>query len=203
MTDYMDAVREFFNELSNSQDMNQFGDEDTTKLKEQMAIWNLKPGDVILETGSGTGRLTPHLLKVIGNDGLVCCVDFAMRMLLKAKARGLGENVKLIQADASALPVADEFCDVVLCFAVFPHISDKRKAMEESFRILKPSGKLLISHLAKREKINAFHSKAGHPIGDDLIPADDKVIQLLLDTGFQNIRITDNDGGYLAMASKA
>lgn len=199
----MDAIREFFNELSNSQDMNRFGDEDTARLREQMAVWNLKPGDVVLETGSGTGRLTPHLLKIIGNEGLVYCVDFAMKMLLKAKDRGLGENVKLIQADASALPLADECCDVVLCFAVFPHISDKRKAMEEFFRILKPSGKLVISHLASREKINAFHSNAGQPIGDHLIPADNELTHLLLDTGFQEIRIADNDRGYLVVADRS
>jgi ubiquinone/menaquinone biosynthesis C-methylase UbiE len=203
MTDYMDAIKEFFDGLSESQNMNQFSDEDATRLKEQMALWNLKPGDFILEIGSGTGRLTPRLLKITGNDGLVFCVDFAMKMLLKAKKRGLGENAKLIQADASALPLADECCDIVLCFAAFPHISDKRKAMEGAFRVLKPSGKLVISHLASREKINAFHSEAGHPIENDLIPTDNEVIQLLSDTGFQEIRIANNDRGYLAVANRA
>jgi len=200
MTDYMDAIREFFDGLSDSQNMNQFGDEDTTKLKEQMALWNLKPGDFILEIGSGTGRLTPHLLKIAGNDGVVFCVDFAMKMLLKAKDRRLGGSVKLIQADASAPPLVDGCCDVVLCFSVFPHILDKRKAMEGAFRILKPSGWLVISHLARREEINTFHSKEGHPIGNDLIPPDEEMRRLLSEAGFEGITITNDDRGYLVIA---
>ena len=200
MTDYMDAIREFFDGLSDSQNMNQFGDEDTTKLKEQMAIWNLKPGDVILETGSGTGRLTTHLLKIIGYNGMVYCVDFAIKMLLKAKVRGLGGNVKLIQADASALPLADKCCDVVLCFSAFPHFSDKEKALAEFHRVLKPSGKLLVSHLARRGKINAFHSKEGRPIGNDLIPPNEEMRRLLSEAGFRGVTITDDDRGYLVIA---
>ena len=196
----MDDKRRFFDEVSENQAMSHFRDEDIPKLRELISLWKLKTGDVILETGSGTGRLTPHLLEVIGDDGTVYCLDFALRMLIKAKERGFVRSVRLIQADASSLPLVDGCCDVVLCFSAFPHFSDKKKALEESCRALKPSGRLVISHLARREEINTFHSKEGHPIGNDLIPPDEEMRRLLSEAGFEGITITNDDRGYLVIA---
>ena len=197
----MDEKRKYFDEVSGGQAMEDFGDEDIPKLKNLMSLWGLKKGDIVLEAGSGKGRLTPYILEAVGKEGKVYCFDFALQMLLKAKDRGFGENVKLTQADASCIPLVDGCCDVVLCFSAFPHFADKKKALRELLRVLKPSGRLVISHLATREKINAFHSKQRHPIQNDLIPSDEDMEEFLSETGFGlEESIINDDRGYLVKA---
>ena len=196
----MNEKRKFFDEVSESQGMNHFRNEDVPKLKKLISLWELRKGDVILEAGSGAGRLTPYLLEIIGEAGKVYCIDFALKMLLKASDRGFGNNTKLIQGDISSIPLADACCDVVLCFSAFPHFSDKEKTLRELRRVLKLSGRIVISHLANREKINAFHSKEGHPIRHDLIPPDEDMKKLLANAGFGICSIKNDDRRYLVVA---
>ena len=67
----MNEKRKFFDEVSESQGMNHFRNEDVPKLKKLISLWELRKGDVILEAGSGAGRLTPYLLETIGEEGKV------------------------------------------------------------------------------------------------------------------------------------
>lgn len=196
----MDEKRRFFDEVSESSEMDYFKDEDIPKLREHISIWGLREGDVVLEIGSGTGRLTPYLLEMVGNKGKVYCLDFSLKMLLKAKRKGFGRRVKFIQADATSIPLVGGCCDIVLCFSAFPHFSDKRKALEEFHRVLKPSGKLVISHLLRREDVNALHRRIGGAIGDDMIPPDEDMRRFLWEMGFERPCIIDDERGYLVLA---
>ena len=197
----MNEKRRFFDRVSQGCGMDRFKDDEIPRLRDHISLWGLGRGDVVLEVGSGTGRLTPYLLEMIGDEGEVYCLDFSLRMLLKARERRFEGKVWFIQADAISLPLVRGCCDAVICFSAFPHFSDKGKALEEFHRVLKPGGRLVISHLLRREEVNALHRKIGGPIGDDMIPSDEEMRELLRTAGFEKCDIINDERGYLVLAS--
>ena len=196
----MNEKRRFFDEVSQGCGMDYFKDDEIPKLRNHISLWGLRRGDIVLEVGSGTGRLTPYLLEMVGDEGEVYCLDFSLKMLLKARGRKFAGRVWFIQADVISIPLIRGCCDVVVCFSAFPHFSDKRKALEEFHRVLKPTGKLVISHLLRREEVNALHRRIGGAIGDDMIPPDEEMERLLRSTGFEGYDIINDERGYLVLA---
>ena len=91
----------------------------------------------------------------------------------------------------------------VICNAVFPHFTDKSKALTEIARVLKRRGKLVICHVRSRQAVNEMHRTIGGAIADDLIPDDGEVRQLLADSGFAAIEIEDGADRYIATAMRA
>src|SRR5215470_6264836 len=72
----------------------------------------LRPGDRVLEVGVGSGRNLPYLLDAVGPDGSVTGVDLSPGMLAEARkllARRGAANVRLIEADASAVELGRDF----------------------------------------------------------------------------------------------
>lgn len=197
----LNEKRRFFDEVSQSCSMDHFKDDEIPRLRSHISLWGLRRGDVVLEVGSGTGRLTPYLLEMVGDEGEVYCIDFSLKMLLKARRREFAGKVRFIQADAVSLPLAERCCDAVVCFSAFPHFPDKRKAVEEFHRVLKPGGRLVISHLLRREEVNALHRRIGGAIVDDMIPPDEEMKELLRTAGFKRYKIINDERGYLVLAS--
>lgn len=76
-----------------------------------IALLALKPGDVVVDLGCGTGLNFPGLVEAVGADGLVIGIDRSADMLAMARRRveraGWGDRVRLVQADAEALDSRD------------------------------------------------------------------------------------------------
>jgi ubiquinone/menaquinone biosynthesis C-methylase UbiE len=103
--------------------------------------------DHALEIGCGTGYFS---LNLIGAGVLrdVTCTDISPGMVaaLNANAERLGrDNVRAIQADAEALPCADDSFDIVLGHAVLHHLPDLDQAFREFHRVLKPGGRIVFA----------------------------------------------------------
>jgi phosphatidylethanolamine/phosphatidyl-N-methylethanolamine N-methyltransferase len=84
--------------------------------RKTVAALGLKPGDVVLEIGAGTGRNLPYLVEAVGPHGAVIAVDASAGMLAEARrlvARRGWSNVQLLQQDAAQLDV-DLGLDAVL-----------------------------------------------------------------------------------------
>jgi len=111
-----------------------------------------EPGKYFLDIGCGSGRHTHLFSKKFHSTG----IDTSVEMLKLAKRNGLD----VVCADTCHLPFKSNSFNALLSFAVIHHLGkeDQIKAMEESKRVLKKSGKMLISVWRKWQK--KFFAKA-------------------------------------------
>ena len=108
----------------------------------------IKPGHTVLDLGSGAGNDCFVARAATGPDGRVIGVDFTPEMIAKAKdnARKLDyQNVEFRQGDIEALPLSACMVDVVVSNCVLNLVPNKRQALSEVLRVLKPGGHFSIS----------------------------------------------------------
>lgn len=109
----------------------------------------LKPfrGGRYLDVGTGTGDLVFEILDQSGNV-LIDGIDRSEQMLAiakdKAAARGIGDAVSFMAADALDIPMESETYDGIVSGFCFRNIEWRQKALAEMLRVLKPGGKLVI-----------------------------------------------------------
>jgi ubiquinone/menaquinone biosynthesis C-methylase UbiE len=174
---------------------------DTTKLELMAERLNIEPGSTVLDVGSGTGVFIPFLLSRIGRQGRLVALDFAEKMLNRARAKGFDGHIDYLNADVTSIPLLGEVFDVVVCYSSFPHFQDKPGALAEINRVTKSGGRLLICHTSSRAVINEFHRHIS-AVGNDTIPDGPEMRFMLSRAGFTDIRIEDGSQSYLASARK-
>ncbi len=175
---------------------------DEVKLKRVIESASIKEDGKVLDIGTGTGILLPFLAETIGRTGSVVALDLSFEMLKRARAKNVGKNITYVQADAGQLPFKNSKFDRVVCFACFPHFTEKARALAEIARTLAETGVLIIAHAESREKINAMHTSIGGVLSHDLIPENAEMRSLLKQAGFQRIYIFDEADFYLVLAEK-
>jgi len=116
----------------------------------------LRPGERVIDVGSGAGIDSLIAARMVGPDGSVVGVDMTPAMLEKARrsAAEVGlENVEFCDGFAEELPVLNGWADVVISNGVMNLFPDKLAGLREMARVLKPGGRLQIGDILVQKAV--------------------------------------------------
>jgi SAM-dependent methyltransferase len=115
---------------------------DRERLERMVSAAPLKPEDLILEVGCGTGRLTMPLAAI--TPARVVGIDAEARMLEVARQKDPDGRVDWQRGSAYRLPIADETAAMTLMVMVVHLLRQRRRAFGEARRVLRPGGRLVV-----------------------------------------------------------
>jgi arsenite methyltransferase len=120
------------------------------------SLGELKPGDRIVDVGSGAGIDSLIAARMVAPGGEVIGIDMTPDMLEKARraAQESGfDHVEFRQGYAEALPIEDGWADVIISNGVLNLMPDKQAALKEMARVLKPGGWIQIGDILVQKEI--------------------------------------------------
>jgi SAM-dependent methyltransferase len=162
------------------------------------AIASLKPGQTVLDLGSGAGFDCFIAAQSVGLSGHVIGVDMTPEMIAKARANtskaGI-TNVDFRQGEIEALPVADNSIDVIISNCVINLSPDKLRVFREARRVLKPGGRLAVADIVRTAELppelaRDLAAHCGCVAGAATI---EELETMLREAGFTEIRIRPKD----------
>jgi ubiquinone/menaquinone biosynthesis C-methylase UbiE len=113
----------------------------------------VKKDMVVLDLGCGGGAFTTFAARIVGEKGKVYAVDIQKGMLDQLRSKLSKpenqeiKNVEIIQASAGELPFEDNSLDLTFMVGVLGEVPDRKMALKEIYRALKPGGVLAITEL--------------------------------------------------------
>ncbi len=159
-----------------------------------VAVASLKPGDIVLDLGSGQGFDAFLAAPVVGDLGRVIGVDTAPEMVATARAnadRGGYTNVDFRSGAIEHLPVADASVDVIISSCAINLSSDKSAVFREAFRVLRPGGRLAISDVVASDEVPDEVRNGRVACGECIAGASplSELADMMFDAGFETIHV--------------
>lgn len=164
----------------------------------------LRPGEVVLDLGSGAGIDCFLAAREVGPTGRAIGVDMTPSMIEKARANAKKSNVANVEfrlGEIEHLPVADATVDVVISNCVVNLSPDKPQVFREALRALRPGGRLVVSDLVLTAEIGEAARRnvelycgcvAGAMIKDEFVRA-------MRAAGFASVEIVEQTGYTVGM----
>ncbi len=185
----------------------------------------IRPGKVVLDLAGGTGDLTKEFAKRVGKEGKVVLADINESMVRVGRDRlinaGIAGNVEYTITNAEALAFPDNTFDLATIAFGLRNVTNKDKALEELYRVLKPGGQLMILEFSKVTqplfaKFYDFYSfnilpKMGKLIANDeasyqylaesirMHPDQETLKQMMLSAGFDKAEYLNMSEGIVAL----
>ena len=162
------------------------------------AIASIKPGETVLDLGSGGGFDCFLAAAETGETGQVIGVDMTPTMVSKARHnadKGNYAQVEFRLGEIEHLPIANDVVDVIISNCVINLSPDKKQVFSEAFRVLKNGGRLAISDVVASTELpqeirDDLQLYSGCMAGASQIS---ELEQILADSGFTDIRIAPKD----------
>ncbi len=163
-----------------------------------VAIAALRPGDVVLDLGSGAGIDSFLASHKVGPTGQVIGVDMTPEMLSRARANAARAgiaNVEFRLGEIENLPVADGVADAVISNCVVNLSPDKPRVFREACRALKPGGRMFLSDLVllqplPPERQHDLELYVGCVAGASLR---DDYLRMIAEAGFEEVEVLAED----------
>ena len=121
-------------------------------------IGQLRPGERVVDIGSGAGLDSLIAAKMVGPSGQVIGIDMTRAMLEMARKSALeagADHVEFREGLAESLPAPSGWADVVISNGVLNLLPDKLAALQEMARVLKPTGRFQIGDILVQQAVPA------------------------------------------------
>jgi len=185
----------------------------------------VRPGQRVLDLAGGTGDLAARLSRMVGPQGEVVIGDINASMLNVGRARlldrGVSGNVRFVQANAETLPFPPNSFDCIIIGFGLRNVTDKQKALEAMYQVLRPGGRALVLEFSKPvlpglKTAYDFYSFRVLPLMGRLIASDEdsyrylaesirmhpdqeKLRQMMQQAGFEDCDYHNLSGGIVAL----
>lgn len=162
----------------------------------------IRPGDVVIDLGSGAGNDCFVARHETGPTGKVIGIDFTEAMISRARQNADGRgfhNVEFRQGDIEQMPVHDNVADVVVSNCVLNLVPNKANVFREIFRVLKPGGHFSISDIVLQGELPANLREAAELYAGCVSGAIQKTdyLRLIDETGFATLTLQKEKAVYL------
>src|SRR2546428_5835026 len=156
----------------------------------------IRPGDAVLDIGSGSGTDVLYASLKTGRSGKVYGLDITPAMITKARANiemMRAKNVQILEGDATRIPRPDASADVVTSNGVLNLVPDKPAAFREIFRVLKPGGRLQLADIVVQVDVGSVCGLNPQLWADCIGGAavEPEYMETIRAAGFQDVRVLE------------
>ena len=154
----------------------------------------IRPGHRVLDVGSGAGTDAIIAASMVGETGRVFALDLtpAMRRKLQATLSMVAiDNVEILAGNAENIPLPDASVDVVTSNGVLNLVPDKRAAIAEIFRVLKPGGRVQLADIVIASPVTPDCEDDPQLWAECVVGAtvDQRYLEMFRDAGFEDVEV--------------
>ena len=167
-----------------------------------VGMLDIKLGQKVLDVGCGTVVLLPILMHYTDSINITA-IDEAEKMIEVAQRKFAQTNIHFIADDVLCRTDLVNKFDFIVCYSMFPHFSNKLKAIRKLTEFLIVGGKLAVLHSSARQNINSVHRNLTNTVVQhDTLPDADTLMQYMDHSGLREEILIDNETMYLVCARK-
>ena len=193
--------RAFFDNLAPVWDENET-ESTPQRVEYVMSFFGLKPGDKVLDLGTGTGVLLPFIAQRIGREGEITAVDFSDGMLQRAVAKfgALSPKPMFLNIDFENDTIPGSY-DKIILYCVFPHLHTPIETLKWLRAVnLNPGGSIIIAFPTGPEFINNIHRERHSD--SDILPTAHQLAGRLVAHGLEATVANADDHSYVVIINK-